>query len=82
MPSDRIRAVIGPRKRFGTWQVYVVSYGLKTVAGPRLERNRPLPDKEYEFETEKEATEAAERLQKYLDEHHKLRVKRKRKRRR
>lgn len=75
------KAIVRLLKGASSYKVYVTLYGMENPAGARLGRLKPLPDDNYTFDNEKDAQEAAERLQKYLDEHHQPRPKRRRKRR-
>lgn len=77
------KALVRPLSDFSGFKVWVTLYGMENPAGPRLERLKPLPDPQYRyFKTEDEAQAAADRLQGYLDEHHRPPGKRRRKRRR
>ena len=76
------KAIVVPLSDFSGFRVYTDHLGMKMPAGPRLARLKPLPDDHYTFETEDEAQAAADRLQTYIDEHHRPPGKRTRRRRR
>lgn len=76
------KAIVRSLKGASTFRVYVTLYGMENPAGARLGRLKPLPDDNYTFDNEKDAQKAAERLQKYLDEHHQPRSRKRRGKRR